>query len=126
MLDFLFELVFEFLTELLFQLLIELGFEYVAEFFRRRPTMGVALAYLWIALLGAFAGLIFVNMIPTRILPVPTIPGISVLLSPLFAGLIMKAFGDWRRNKGHEPTVLATFWGGALFAFTMALVRWLR
>ncbi len=65
-------------------------------------------------------------MIPIRILPNSRFPGISLLLSPIAAGWIMKALGDWRRSRGHEPTVLATFWGGALFAFSMALVRRLR
>jgi hypothetical protein len=34
-------------------------------------------------------------------------------------------FGQWRRRRGGDPTLLATFWGGALFAFAMAAARWL-
>ena len=126
MLDALIELIFEFVVEFVFQILVELGFESVGEFFRRRPTLRTVVAVIFIPLLGAFVGLFLSNMIPERILPQPAMPGISLLLSPLVAGLLMKLFGDWRRSRGHEPTMMATFWGGALFAFSMSLVRWLR
>ena len=126
MVDALLELVVEFVFEFISQLVIELGFEYVAEFFRRRPTLSTVMAFIAIPLLGGFIGLILSNMFPQRIVPRATVPGISLLLSPLATGMVMKLFGDWRRSRGHKPTVLATFWGGALFAFSMALVRWLR
>jgi hypothetical protein len=58
-------------------------------------------------------------------MPSLLVPGVSLVLSPLSAGLVMKAFGDWRRRRGGDPSFLATFWGGALFAFSFALVRWL-
>jgi hypothetical protein len=126
MLDALLELVVEFVLEFLYQLVVEISLEYVAEFFRRRPTLSTVLAFIVIPLCGAFVGLFLSNMIPRRVLPRPTVPGISLLLSPLVTGMVMKLFGDWRRSHGHQPTALATFWGGALFAFSMALVRWLR
>jgi hypothetical protein len=37
----------------------------------------------------------------------------------------MKAIGDRRRAMGRSTTALATFWGGCLFAFGFALVRFL-
>ena len=126
MLDALLELLFEFITEFVFQMLMELGLECVAGFFRRHTTLGTVLGLIFIPLLGAIIGLYLSNMIPERILPKPAVPGISLFLSPLVAGLLMKQFGDWRRSRGHESTIIATFWGGALFAFSMALVRWLR
>jgi hypothetical protein len=126
MLDALLELIFEFVFEFITQLVVEIGFEWVAEFFRRRPTLSTVLAFIAIPLFGGFIGLILSNLFPQRMISEPTIPGISLLLSPLATGMVMKLFGDWRRSRGHQPTVLATFWGGALFAFSMALVRWLR
>ena len=121
MLDSLLELIFEFLTELLFQLLVEIGFELIAEFFRRHQTLSAVFAYFAIGLSGAFAGLFASTMFPQRILSISIIPGISLLVTP-----VMKSFGDWRLSRGHQPTILATFWGGALCAFMMALVRWIR
>lgn len=133
MLEALLELVFQFIVEFLFQIVVELGFESLAEFIRRRPKLNTAfgyigkvLSYSFISLVGGFVGLVLSNMIPERILPRPAVPGISLFLSPLLAGLVMKRFGDWQRDKGRQPTVLASFWGGALFAFSMSLVRWLR
>ena len=126
MLDALLEFIFEFVAELIFQAITEVGLEWLGQFFRRRPTLSTVLAFIIIALFGGFIGLILSNMIPQRIVPRSVIPGISLVLSPLAAGMMMKLFGDWRRSRGHQPTVLATFWGGALFAFSMALVRWLR
>jgi hypothetical protein len=70
-------------------------------------------------------GSLISQLIPRRILPSPVIRGGSLFLSPLVAGLGMKFFGDWRTGKGHQRTVLGTFWGGAAFAFGMAFVRWL-
>ena len=124
--DALLELIFEFIVEFVFQILAELGFEAVGEFFRRRPVLRAIVALIFIPLLGTLIGLFLSNMIPERILPKPSVPGISLFVSPLIAGLLMKLFGDWRRSQGHEPTMIATFWGGALFAFSMALMRWLR
>jgi hypothetical protein len=82
-------------------------------------TVGVLL---WGALAGFASALIF----PHRLLGARSpVPGLSVLLAPLVAGTAMQWFGDWRRSRGRETTGLATFRGGALFAFGMALVRFL-
>jgi hypothetical protein len=126
MLDALLEIVFEFLAEFLFQILIEIGFESLAEIFRRHRSLSLIASLITITLVGALVGLFWSNMFPRRILPKPAVTGISLFLAPICAGLVMKAFGDWRRRGGHEPTRLATFWGGFLFAFSVALVRWLR
>ncbi len=53
------------------------------------------------------------------------IPGISLVLAPLAAGLAMHLFGSWRREHGGHPTRLATYWGGGLFGFGAALARFL-
>ena len=60
MLDSLLELVVEFDVEFVSQLVIEIGFEWVAEFFRRRPTLSTVLAFIATPLFGGFIGLIFV------------------------------------------------------------------
>ncbi len=109
MLEALLEFIFQFIAEFVFQIFAELGLESVSEYFRRRPVLRVIVALILIPLLGAFIGLVLSNMIPKRILPKPSVPGISLILSPLVAGLMMKLFGDWRRSLGHEPTIIATF-----------------
>lgn len=53
------------------------------------------------------------------------VPGASLLLSPLMTGGMMELYGRWRSTGGHATSSASTFWGGALFAFGMALVRFL-
>ncbi|MBM4299314.1 MAG: hypothetical protein FJ143_16375 [Deltaproteobacteria bacterium] len=118
------EVLFFFL-EVIVEIVFAFGFEkrsdaYGRPLFRYSPWM-----YLGLAMLGACVGSLMSQFVPQRILPTPMIRGASLFLSPLVAGLVMKWFGDWRTNQGHQPTVLATFWGGAAFAFGMAFVRWM-
>jgi hypothetical protein len=49
--------------------------------------------------------------------------GISLFLSPLLCGVVMKIVGDQRRAMDRPTTALATFWGGCLFAFGFAGAR---
>ena len=50
-------------------------------------------------------------------------PGVSLVIAPITAGLVMHAYGVWSEERGRHPSYLATFWGGALFAFAMAGTR---
>jgi hypothetical protein len=81
-----------------------------------------ALAYVFI---GAEIGFASADAIPRRLLHAASpISGISLLLAPLGAGLLMHGYGSWRQRQARDSSWLATFWGGALFAFSIALVRW--
>jgi hypothetical protein len=75
--------------------------------------------------MGGLAGALTSLLWPTLILRPSPIPGISLLVSPLVSGLLMDRYGEWRERDGVQRSHLATFWGGALFAFSMALVRFL-
>jgi hypothetical protein len=75
--------------------------------------------------LGALAGFVIYLVFPQRIFTIRSIPGMSMVVSPLATGFVMKAFGDWRRSQGKKHSAVATFWGGATFAFSMAAVRFL-
>jgi hypothetical protein len=75
--------------------------------------------------LGAVIGLGTGDLLPHRFFPVKSIfPGIGLLLASLCAGLLMQFIGSWLRRNAQESSWLATFWGGALFAFSTAFVRW--
>ena len=76
-----------------------------------------------IALLGAIGGLISAFLLPTRVLEVVPVRGASLLVSPLITGALMQLYGDWYERRGRERSVIGSFWGGALFAFAMAAVR---
>lgn len=62
-------------------------------------------------------------LLPGRLLPMPATQGISLVLSPVASGLAMHFWGSYRRERGRATTSMATFWGGASFAFGCALGR---
>jgi hypothetical protein len=62
-------------------------------------------------------------LLPQRQLPVPRTQGVSLVVSPALSGLAMYSWGSYRRGRGRSASGLATFWGGASFAFGCALGR---
>jgi hypothetical protein len=110
----------EVLSQIVVELLVELGFESMGESVRRRHRAHPVVALVGAAVMGGVAGLLTSLIWPTRFLQPGPLPGVSVIVSPLVTGLVMQQYGRWR---GPESSYLATFWGGACFAFGMALVR---
>ena len=92
----------------------------MGESLRRRRRAHPVVALVGAALMGGLLGLVTSLAWPARLFPSAPLPGASLLLSPLVTGLVMDRYGRWRKGKG---SYLSTFWGGALFAFGMALVR---
>jgi hypothetical protein len=113
--------------EVLLQVAFELGLSGVKEATGRQNRDPV-LATIGYLVLGAAVGGLTLLVAPERLVPLPAIPprpGLSLVLAPLGVGAAMHAWGSFRRRRGHSPTNLATFWGGAAFAFAAALVRFL-
>ncbi len=128
MLGFLLELLLQLFAEALFQfiaeLLLELGFEAIADSLRRGRSANPVFAAIGLLIIGTAAGFISCWLLPTPLFrPVPHMPRLSLILSPLATGAAMHEFGAWRRRRGGDPSLLATFWGGALFAFAMGVAR---
>ena len=113
------------LVDGLFEALIELAFEALAGSGERHAVPeGRAGGFFALLLWGAVAGGVFALVAPDRIIQVHAyIPGTSLVVAPVVAGVCMHVLGKWRRRRGHKPTALATFTGGAVFTFGMALVR---
>lgn len=115
----------EAILELLFEGATELASTAAAHAVRRSRTANPLLAGIGFVVLGAAAGFLTSWLLPHRLLPrVSSLRGISFLVAPLCTGAVMHFYGQWRRRRGGDPSLLATFWGGALFAFAMATVRW--
>ena len=119
------EAVFDVFLQVLCELALELGWESMTHALGKEKKANPLLAGLGIVVMGAGLGLIGGWVFPHRVIKPSSLPGLSLVLTPLGTGTIMQVFGSWRRRRGGEPSCLATFWGGALFAFSMALVRWL-
>ena len=105
------------------EILTESGFRSLGEPFRRQTRAHPLMAGAGVMLLGGIAGAIASIVWPARILQPGPVPGASLLVSPLITGAVIDRYGRWKEDRGRVRSYLATFWGGALFAFGMALVR---
>ncbi len=117
----LFELILPFLAEVA----MDLGLDSLRHAVRRGRAANPALAGTGLFLLGGMLGFTSALVAPHRVWrPLLHPSGITVVLAPIVNGLLMHGFGAWRRRRGGDPSRLATFWGGAVFAFGLALARW--
>ena len=114
------ETVLQFLAEVLF----ELGFQALAHSVRRGRLAKPVLAGIGLIIIGVIVGLATCWLLPGPLVQsAPRLPRLSLVLAPVATGAAMHALGSWRRRRGGDPTLLATFWGGALFAFAMGAAR---
>ena len=89
----------------------------------QRTNPGPIEAGLGFLLLGGLTGIVLTMLLPHRVLPQPVVPGLSLVFAPVALGIAMHGWGRVRRNGGHRTSRLATFWGGAAFAFGAAIAR---
>jgi hypothetical protein len=130
------ELLFAIL-EMFFEIFFEAAFEFAAEYLGAliwRLLDGVldtsefkspVLATLAYLLLGGVAGGLSLLLLPHPLVHRSRVPGISVFLSPLLAGLGMSLVGSTLRQRNKKPLQIESFGYGFAFAFGMALVRFL-
>lgn len=108
--------------------LIELFCEHASEALSKLTQGWItepALSCMILFLAGGEAGFLSALAVPSRlILSHFSFSGISLLLAPLAAGSAMYLAGKLMRRFGLGSSILASFRGGVLFAFPMALVRW--
>ena len=126
---FIVEVVLSALGEVLIQLvgegILEGGWRWCAAPFSDRRHAHPVIAGASLLGLGGIMGLIGWLLVPEPLLSHAPVPGASLLLSPLVTGGVMEFYGRWRRKSGYTTSSASTFWGGAVFAFGMALVRFL-
>ncbi len=100
------------------------GFENLfGRFAGERKERNVFLDLFSSVVLGVVLGVVSLLIVPIHIIRTVAIPGISLFLAPVFVGATMYLWGRYRRKRGQRVSTVATFWGGALFAFSSALVR---
>ena len=75
--------------------------------------------------LGAISGVTFTVLFPNRIIETARLHGISLVIVPLIVAFAMVAVGKLRRRQGKRLVRLDTFAYAFIFAFAMALVRFL-
>lgn len=127
--EIIFEILFQFIAELILQIfaeaLFELGFYSLAEAFNRRRKRNPILAAIGYLLWGGIVGAITLFIFPSLMIKQPMLRIANLLITPIFAGLAMSAVGAWRRKKGQDLLRIDSFVYGALFAFGLAIVRFL-
>jgi hypothetical protein len=125
--EFVFEIIFQLLGEFLLQafaeLLAELGFHSLANTFKRprNPLLSTIGFTLW----GLLAGGISLWVFPTSHIHDPMFRTLNLIVTPLAIGLAMMLVGELRRRKGQDLVRLDQFGYAFVFAFAMALVRYI-
>ncbi len=117
------ETLFAILLEAVVEIVFELGLEALRRAFRRQRRAHPVFSAIGFVVLGSTLGALSGWYWPMPILPASPQPGVNVIVAPLLVGLVMQEYGAWSARRGREPSYLATFWGGALFAFALAGTR---
>jgi hypothetical protein len=125
--EFIFEIVLQFFGEILlqafFELILELGFHSLADTVRRpkHPALSIIGFTLW----GLMAGGISLWIFPTSHIHDPLFRKLNLIVTPVALGLLMSLIGKIRRGKGQDLVRLDQFGYAFVFAFAMALVRFI-
>ena len=120
--EFLLEFLLWFLLEIFGEILVALPLHAFARFIRDRPVFLNGITCIGF---GLIIGLLSIWIFPQAFVRSTTVHGISLLITPVLAGLTMAAVGYIRRRKGKSVVYLESFSYGFLFAFTMALIRFI-
>jgi len=122
MIDILFGFVGEFLLQALFELLAELGIRSLEETVRRprNPVLATAGSLLW----GAIAGGLSLLTFPSSAIHDPVLRHVNLIATPIGVGLAMMLLGRRRLRNGQKLGRLDRFGYAFVFAFAMALVRY--
>ena len=123
--EFLFQIVFELVLQIFGELLVELGVRSLAEPFREREARNPFLAFVGYAFLGFIVGGLSLLVFPQSFVRSSNLHGISLFITPTLAGLVMSGVGWLRHRQGSRVIRLDSFSYGFIFAFGMALVRFL-
>lgn len=128
------ELLFA-LLEMFLDLFFEAAFEFAAEFigaliwrgfvavFDTSEFKNPLVACVGYAFLGAVAGGLSLLFFPYPLVHPSRVHGLSVVISPILAGLGMSLVGSTLRRRNKKVMQIESFGYGFAFAFGMALVR---
>ena len=121
------QLVLDVVGQIVFEIVAVLGWESLKEPLRREqetrdtsPFLRAIGCLLW----GLVGGVLSILLLNSRVAPRLSLPGISLVLSPICTGVAMHVIGEWWGDRRRRPA-LFSFWTGAIFAFGMALVRFI-
>ena len=117
------QLFLEFLLQFLGEVLLELLLRASPPVpWLRNSVNALRTAFLF-SVSGVLIGLFSIWLFPRAFIRSSTLHGISLLITPVLAGLVMSAIGWIRLRQGKLVAKLESFSYGFIFAFAMALIR---
>jgi hypothetical protein len=119
------QVVGELLLQVILEALFELGLHSFGNWFHRPKPLHPSLAATGYAILGAVAGAISLWAFPQQFIAAVWLRNLNLVVTPVAAGAVMGVIGTWRRARHKEVIRLERFAYGFLFAFAMAVVRFL-
>ena len=119
----LFQIFGEFLMQLFVELLVELGIHEKGR--RKKGPMNPALATFGLIVCGAAAGGLSLLIFPQSPIANPDLRLANLFVTPLLLGAAMMLVGRLREKRGQNLVRLDRFGYAFVFAFAMALVRFL-
>jgi hypothetical protein len=130
--EFLFELLlgllqvlFEFFLEIAGEAIMDFAVRGIARFFEAPDFRNPWVATVVYISLGVLTGGLSLIFFPHPIIHPSRIHGISLVISPVLAGLIMSLIGSALRKRDKEAIQLESFRYGFAFALGMAAMRFL-
>ena len=102
-----------------------MGLQSLGETLKRREDRNPVLAGIGYSLLGLIMGGVSLLIFPESFVRSERFHGINLLITPVLAGLVMGTIGQLRKRQGKTIIRLDSFVYGFIFAFMMALVRFL-
>ena len=121
------ELLLGFIVEVVLPIVGEIAFEFLlhcmGQPFVTRERRNAAFAGIGYFLIGLVLGGLSLLVFPRSFVRSEDFHGISLLITPVVAGLVMSAIGRWRLRQGKTLLRLDSFIYGFVFAFPLSLVR---
>lgn len=119
------EVLGEVLLQTLGEMLAEVIGHGLRETFRRPKPLVPWLATIGYVTWGALTGGISLWLFPVHFIRSPSLQLANLVLTPLVSGYVMGKLGAWRRWREQGLIRLNSFLYGFIFAFGMALVRYI-
>ena len=116
---------FELFLQILAEIFCELGLRPFAEMFQRKQIRNPWLASIGYFLVGAAVGGISLLFFKSTLIQNPSLRIVNLIVTPVLAGLVMLSIGWLRQKRGQYLVRLDRFGYGFIFAFGMALVRFM-
>jgi hypothetical protein len=124
-------ILFEILLQLLLEIVVGAGLEGVAGLLKKRSgsvsafvdRIHTRLVPLSIILAtGVVVGFVWGSVSPSLLLP--PFSRLSLVVAPILAGLLFGSFGRFLGSRGFSPSILFSFWGGAVLALGVTVARY--